>query len=196
MPTDELPPAELHRIADPATRPGRGGAGTANLLLIDPRYPLGLVARANRPWVRLVARLVGSTLDAQLARGRPPESNRFLAARAQFLVSPAGRRALVRNWINLVERADQSPPPRSPRVRPNRPAIANCEGSIREMLALLARPLPISVRGAALARVLLSDATGPLYRHHGASDLRRCLAEVMARLDPSSPLMPSPEGGP
>jgi hypothetical protein len=192
MPTDELPPAELHRITDPAARPGRGGAGTANLLLIDPRYPLGLVARANRPWVRLVARLVGSTLDAQLARGRPPESNRFLAARAQFLVSPAGRRALVRNWINLVERADQSPPPRSPRVRPNRPAIANCEGSIREMLALLARPLPISVRGAATASALLSDGVGPLYRHHGASDLGRCIAEVLAGLDPSSPLLPSP----
>jgi hypothetical protein len=192
MTTYELHPAEVHGTADPDAVSGRGGAGTANLLLIDPRYPLGLVARANRRWVRLVARLWGSTLDAQLARGRPPESNRFLAARAQFLVSPVGRRALVQNWIKLVERAGQAPPPRSPRVHPNRAAIARCEGNIGEMLALLARPLPISVRGAALARVLLSDGTGPLYRHHGASDLGRCIAEVLAGLDPSSPLLPSP----
>jgi hypothetical protein len=192
MSTYELHPVEAHGPAAPATTPGRGGAGTANLLLIDPRYPLGLVARANRPWVRLVVRLFGPILDAQLARGRPPESNRFLAARAQILVSPAGRRALVQDWISLLERAGQTPPPRSPRVRPARPAIASCEGNIGEMLALLARPLPISVRGAALASQLLSDGTGPLYRPNGATELRGSLNDVMAQLDPSSSLMPSP----
>jgi hypothetical protein len=174
---------ELHPARVPAT---------ANLLLIDPRYPLGLVARANRRWVRLIARLVGSTLDAQLARGRPPESNRFLAARAQILVSPAGRRDLAELWTSLLERAGQSPPPRSPRASLNRLAVTNGEASIREMLARLTRPLPISVRGAAMASALLSDGAGPLYRPHGGPGLARSLAEVMAQLDPSSSLMPPP----
>jgi hypothetical protein len=192
MSTYQLQPDEIHRTADPATGPGRGGAGTTNLLLIDPRYPLALVARANRRWVRAVVRVLGSSLDAQLAQGRPPESNRFLAARAQFLVSPAGREALGQNWVNLLERAGQSPPPRSPRVRPNRRTLASCEAGIREMLALLARPLPISVRGAAMASVLLSDGTGPLYRPQGTLELGRSLAEVKAQLDPSASLLPSP----
>ncbi len=172
--------------------PGRSGAETASLLLIDPRHPYGLIARANRRWARMVVSLLGSTLDAQLARGRPPESNRFLAARAQILVSPAGRRDLAQHWANLLERAGETPPPRSPRVSLNGPAIARSEGKIREMLALLARPLPISARGAAAANMLLSDGTGPLYRHHCPSDLGRSLTEVMARLDPSSSLLPSP----
>jgi hypothetical protein len=189
MTTDQLHPHDIHRTA---AEPDPGGAGTANLLLIDPRYPLGLVARANRRWVRAVVRLLGSSLDGQLARGRPPESNRFLAARAQMLVSPTGRAALVQNWVNVVERAGQSPPPRSPRVSLNRPAIASGAGSIGEMLALLTRPLPISVRGVAMASVLLSDGTGPLYRHDAASDLGRSLTEVKAQLDPATSLLPSP----
>ena len=190
MPTHELHPDEVHGTA--TTLPGRSGAETASLLLIDPRHPHGLIARANHRWVRMVVRLLGSNLDAQLARGRPPESSRFLAARAQILVSPTGRRALARHWANLLERAGEPPPPRSPRVSLNRPAIVRSESKIREMLALLARPLPISARGAAEASLLLSDGTGPLYRHHGPSDLGRSLTEVMARLDPSSSLLPPP----
>ena len=190
MPTHELHPDEVHGTA--TTLPGRSGAETASLLLIDPRHPHGLIARANHRWVRMVVRLLGSNLDAQLARGRPPESSRFLAARAQILVSPTGRRALAQDWANLLERAGEPPPPRSPRVSLNRPAIVRSESKIREMLALLARPLPISARGAAAASLLLSDGTGPLYRHHGPSDLGRSLTEVMARLDPSSSLLPPP----
>jgi hypothetical protein len=190
MPTHELHPDKVHGTA--TTMAGRSGGEMASLLLIDPRHPHRLMARANRRWVRMVVLLLGSTLDAQLARGRPPESNRFLAARAQILVSPTGRRALAQDWANLLERAAQSPPPRSPRVGLNRPAIVRSEGEIREVLALLARPLPISARGAAAASMLLSDGTGPLYRHHGPSDLGRSLNEVIARLDPSSSLLPSP----
>jgi hypothetical protein len=190
MPTHELHPDEVHRTA--TTVPCRSGAETASLLLVDPRHPHGLVARANRRWARMVVSLLGSTLDAQLARGRPPESNRFLAARAQILVSPAGRRDLAQHWTSLLERVGETPPPRSPRVSLNRPAIARSEGKIREMLALLGRPLPISARGAAAASMLLSDGTGPLYRHHCPSDLGRSLTEVMARLDPASSLLPSP----
>jgi len=191
VPTHELHPDEVHGTA--GTRPGRSSAEPPSLLLIDPRHPHGLIARANTRWVGTVVRLLGSTLDAQLAQGRPPESNRFLAARAQILVSPSGRRALAQHWAHLLERAGgPPPPPRSPRVSLNRLAIARCEGKIREMLALLARPLPISARGAAAASMLLSDGTGPLYRHHGPSDLGRSLTEVMARLDPSSSLLPSP----
>src|ERR1700735_3950446 len=108
MPTHELHPDEIHRTA--TTVPGRRGAETASLLLIDPQHPHGLIARANRRWVRMVVSLLGSTLDAQLARGRPPESNRLLAARAQILVSPAGRRDLAQHWANLLERAGETPP--------------------------------------------------------------------------------------
>ena len=190
MPTHKLHPDELRGTS--TTMPRRSGADTTSLLLIDPQHPHALIARANRRWVRMVVSLLGSTLDAQLAQGRPPESNRFLAARAQILVSPAGRRALAQDWANLMERAGEPPPPRSPRVSLNRSAIVRSEGKIREMLALLARPLPISARGAAAASMLLSDGTGPLYRHHGPSDLGRSLTEVMPRLDPSSSLQPSP----
>jgi hypothetical protein len=39
------------------------------------------------------------------------------------------------------------------------------------MLAVLASPLPISARGAAMASVLLVDGTGPLYNPHSGREL-------------------------
>ncbi len=39
------------------------------------------------------------------------------------------------------------------------------------MLAVLACPLPISARGAAMASVLLVDGTGPLYNPHSTREL-------------------------
>jgi hypothetical protein len=46
------------------------------------------------------------------------------------------------------------------------------------MLAVLACPLPISARGAAMAGVLLGDGTGPLHNPHSTRDLAAAVRDA------------------
>ena len=128
-------------------------------------------SRGHRLWDRWLTRAYAPSLDSRLAAGWPPATSRLLAARAQELTSPAGRGELVRGWGHVLRRARQPAVPRTPRAPLCRDRIAAAEGEVRTMLAVLACPLPISARGAAMASVLLVDGTGPLYNRHCTRDL-------------------------
>src|SRR5579863_7579902 len=99
---------QLQRVAH---NPGRR-EGEMVLLISDPINPEGLVPRPDQAWLRLLARLLASSLDRQLASGCVPESNRLLATRAQRLVSPSMRCALARNWFDLLTVARRTAVPR------------------------------------------------------------------------------------
>jgi hypothetical protein len=53
------------------------------------------------------------------------------------------------------------------------------------MLAVLACPLPISARGAAMASVLLGDGTGPLHNHHSARELAPAVRDATREMKAS-----------
>ena len=53
------------------------------------------------------------------------------------------------------------------------------------MLAVLACPLPISARGAAMASVLLGDGTGPLHNHHSTRDLAAAVRDATREMKAS-----------
>jgi hypothetical protein len=128
-------------------------------------------SRSHQFWDRWRARARAPSLDCQLAAGWPPGASRLLAIRAQQITSPAGRGELVRAWGYLLDRARRPAVPHAPRVPLCRDRIAAAEGDVRTMLAVLASPLPVSARGAAMASVLLGDGTGPVYNRHCARDL-------------------------
>lgn len=128
-------------------------------------------SRGHRLWDRWLARGYAPSLDSQLAAGWPPGTSRLLAIRAQEITSPAGRGELVRGWGYVLARARRPAVPNTPRAPLCRDRIAAAEGDLRTMLAVLACPLPISARGAAMASVLLGDGTGPLYNRHCAREL-------------------------
>ena len=155
------------------------------LLLIDPESPTPLTVRSNAPWVRLAVRLLASTLDRQLAEGRPPESNRLLAARALELVAPATRAALAQNWAHLLKTARTPPPVGAHRVPLNRDGIVACAAEVHQILNALVDPLPPPARGAAMVSWLLRDGTGPLYDRRRSAELAASLREVTAQLDPA-----------
>jgi len=161
------------------------GQKAVTLLLIDPDDPWQLTALSHRRWVHVVARLLASTLDYQLAEGRSPESHRLLAARAHVLVSPVRRRELVDSWENLLIQARRSPVMRDPRVPFNRQAIIECESDIQEMLKALLTPLPVPARGTAMASWLLRDGAGPIYNRRRSGDLGITLRETITQLDAS-----------
>jgi hypothetical protein len=168
--------------ADTAPRP----AARHTLVLGDPFVlrPCRLVDRAH-------ARLLGASLDHQLAAGCSPESERLLAARAQDIVALPRRTAVARSWDHLLRVARRAPAVRTRAVPLNVAAILTAEPAIREMMGRLTAPLPVTARGVAAATILLTDATSPVYgygRQHSEA-LAGLLDVAITHLDPAQPLI-------
>jgi len=136
---------------------------------IDLVFPDNAAADGARD--RALARLLGPSLDRQLALGLPPWRGGPRAARARFIVSPAGRRQLIRGWSRLLDLARRPPSARSARGPLCRRALAGAEHDVRTMLGVLAAQRPVTARGAAMARALLTDGAGPLYNARSGRDL-------------------------
>jgi hypothetical protein len=147
----------------------------------NPQHPEQLIVRRVRHRDRVVARLLASSLDRQLAAGRAPESTRLLATRAQQLASAAMRQELARNVEHVLELVHREAPSR--RVLVPREFILDVEPDLREMLSKLVTPLPISAHGVAMVRVLLTDGTGPLFNRRCSTSLRDAVHDAMAQLD-------------
>jgi len=163
-------------------RSSSAAPGPDDLLLGD---PLGLrpCGRADR--VR--ARLSSGSLDDQLAAGVPPESSRLLATRARDIVALPRRQALARDWEHLLHVASGSGKPgQLRRVRATR--IAAAGPAISELAGRLDTPLPVGARGVAMATVLLTDATGPVYNRNSRETLKTALQAAIAELDPARPM--------
>ena len=120
---------------------------------------------------RALARLLGPSLDRELALGLPPWRGGPRAARARFIVSPAGRRQLIRAWNRLLDQAHRPPSANSSRGPLCRRALAAAEHDVRTMLGAVAAQRPITARGAAMASALLADGAGPLYYARSGRDL-------------------------
>jgi hypothetical protein len=147
------------------------------------------VLRPCRLADRLLARALGASLDQQLAAGCSPESTRLLAARAQYIVSLPHRTSLARSWDHVLRVASRGPSVRTPAVPLNVPAILAAEPAIRELMKRLAAPLPVTAQGVAIATVLLTTATSPVYGRPSADALAALLDAAITELDPAQPLM-------
>jgi hypothetical protein len=159
------------------------------LPILAPAQEGRLTAGSNRPWLRLMSHLRGHSLDSRLAAGDPPEASRLLAARARWLVSPRTQTELAGNWEAVLERVQQSPTPRSPRVAFRRDRVVTARPEIERLVARLRAPFPTPVRGAAMTSWILEDGTGPLYNPHGRTDLHSAIRQAISHLDPV-PLIP------
>jgi hypothetical protein len=143
----------------------------------------------------LLASVFGASLDASLAAGCPPESSRLLAARARDIVSLRKRSSIAGSWEHLLRvarRAQQGTGPRA--ITTAVPVCADrilaAEPAIRDLMNRLATRLPVPARGVAMARVLLTDATSPVYNRRARVALSDALAAAAAQLDPALPLLP------
>lgn len=134
------------------------------------------------------ARVLGPSLDASLAAGVPPESSRLLATRARDIVSLPRRQALARDWEHLlhVARGKGGKPGQVRRIRATR--IAAAGPAVNELAERLGTPLPVGARGVAMATVLLTDATGPVYNRHSRDTLAAALQTAIEQLDPERPV--------
>jgi hypothetical protein len=177
----------------PRARQAQAG-GMGNILVLgDPP-----VLRPRRLGDRALARLRAASLDEALAAGSAPESSRLLAARAQALVAPRARRSVAASWervLRLAHRARAHPAAPLPASRGSVPLSADqivaAEAAIRALIGHLNAAAPVPARGVAMARLLLTDATSPVYQRHPRIPLATALAAAVTQLDPSLPLLPA-----
>jgi hypothetical protein len=148
-----------------------------------------LAMRPSRVTERLLARMLGASLDRQLAAGRTPESSPLLAARAQHIVAIRSRQQLARNWENLLRAARRAHRTYYPAMPISSDRIIAAEPAVRELVRQMAAPLPVAARGVAMATVLLTDALGPVYNRRSRVTLAAALEAAAAQLDPALPLM-------
>jgi hypothetical protein len=100
------------------------------------------------------------------------------------------------NWEHVLRAARRAQ--RARRVGSRAPAAAvpvraervvAAEPAIRDLMNRLAAPLPVPARGVAMARVLLTDATSPVYNSRAGIALGEAVAAAAAELDPTLPLL-------
>jgi hypothetical protein len=138
--------------------------------------------RASRLWDRITARAFAQSLDRQLAAGSPSGSSPALAIRADRLVSADRRRALVRAWVHVLDEVQRPPLSLSPRGPLCRGRILDAEREIRAMVMVVDGALPITARGAAMSRLLLTDGIGPLHNPRSAADLGTAVREATSAM--------------
>lgn len=103
-------------------------------------------------------------LDRALAAGAPIDSDE-LAHRAAQLTSPAGREAIAAMLANVLDAAEELPPPGGPDMPSlNRPAVLDARGHLLALIERLRGDEPAGYRGVAQAQQLATDPRGVLYR--------------------------------
>ena len=130
---------------------------------------------------RAIAALFPTRFDKQLAAGVAPEPGSVLAAHVSRLVSACERRKLAEALHDNVCETHSCRTPMSATVPVDRSAVAAAVGLIDQIVARLTGPGPVSARGVARLRLLLSDGAGPMY-WPGGRDLGAELRAVLAAL--------------
>jgi hypothetical protein len=133
-----------------------------------------------RDWVE--ARLRATELDRELARGVAPETCGALSLRARKLIGPDARATLARQLRRVVSDA-RGGHAWMTRVAIRRPEVLDAAAELDALAERLAAPGPVDVRGVALAHVLLTDGTGPLYFRGATDELRASVARALSRLE-------------
>ncbi len=154
------------------------------LLIAASSDPLRITARRRRPWDRLAARARSLTLDTELAEGRAPDTARLRLVRAEMLASPRARRALAGDWELVLARSARPRHGRPARIPLQSQQVRAAEAGIRRLVGALRAGGSVNVRGVAMANLLLTDGTGPLYNPARSADLRGDVSAALDHLDP------------
>lgn len=133
---------------------------------------------------RVRARLFPGRFDAELAEGEQVAAGCATAVHAQRLVSVRERESVARSLRQCLQDARGGADPVvmfSSRVRVHRRNVLAAKDLIEKLTLRLHSPRPVSPRGMALLRMLLTDGRSPLYEL-GEGDLEGRLAVALATL--------------
>lgn len=132
---------------------------------------------------RLRARLHAWQLDRALARGAPPDSTVALSLRAHRLIGPGVRHAMARELRALPHQAARAQNRLAPGVPICRRQVLQAAGVLALLADRLADSEPVEALGVAQLRVLLRDASSPLFDPNRARELEPELHAALDALD-------------
>ena len=130
---------------------------------------------------RVIAELFATRFDTQLVAGVAPEPGSVLAAHVSRLASAGERRKLAEALHHSVCETHSRRTRMSATIPVDRSGVAAAVGLIDQVVLRLLGPRPVSARGVARLRLLLSDGAGPMYWSRGG-DLGAELRTVLAQL--------------
>jgi len=130
---------------------------------------------------RVTARLRAHQFDRQLAVGVPAPAGSALAVHQARLGTVAEREAIARTLRQALHDANAGAAPLSSRIPLHPSNIVAAEELIDAITLRLHSPRPVSARGMARLRVVLSDGSGPMYQF-GRGDLSGRLGAALAAL--------------
>jgi hypothetical protein len=134
---------------------------------------------------RIAARWQSGRLDRELAAGRSPAGRSAIAYRARWLTELSRRRALADSLRRMIDEVQGGPSRSYVRITPCQRRVKAASAELRRLADQLADPGPVSARGAAQARILLTDGAGPLYDPRCRESLRghatRAIENLAAR---------------
>lgn len=148
--------------------------------------PAGEPVVACRPSIRarLEARWRSGRLDLALANGAPAEGSPALALRARRLTRSSHRRLIGEALVCVTREAREGAPRSRTRVSPDRGRLAPAARELDRLASSLVEPGPVSARGVAQARILLTDGMGPLFNPHSSESLLACVVGATENLRP------------
>lgn len=139
-----------------------------------------------RWWHRLAARSIGACLDRRIADGAPVDSDSGLVVRGHWLLSRPARDRLADAWSGVASDACATARLGDPRIPMRRGEVTDAAPMIAELVGILQGRGPVTARGVAMGRRLITDGSGPLYA--GGRSLRKALRAVLEALDPMTEL--------
>lgn len=134
--------------------------------------------------LQLKVYMTRAKLDRQIASGHPDVVDPPRALRARQLTAPDTRRDIAGSLRNIMDYADRrgSQPIISAVVVEPR-AVRCGRRAILELAERLEAAMPVSARGVALARALLTDGRSPLFNPHCERTVSEVAWEVKDALD-------------
>jgi hypothetical protein len=150
-------------------------------------YPSPWLRGRARVWQRtsltLVARWQAGQLDRRLAAGASPSANALLAIHAERITGRRSRSRVAAGLARALRDAQAARPGFSAAVRPHRGEVVAARVVLETLERRLRAAEPVSPRGVALLRLLLTDGASPLYRPGESGTLGSDLRAAAAALE-------------
>jgi hypothetical protein len=126
--------------------------------------------------------LEATWLDLALAAGADPAGSPQLERRAAHLLSHLSRARVVGALRQGRRSADTPIDPGDLGLPVDREEVRMAEDRLIELEELLISPAPVYCRGVAMASLIVSEGTGPLYRPQRRGELRERVGQVLGAL--------------
>jgi hypothetical protein len=132
---------------------------------------------------RLIARMLGRSIDRELATGVVARITRAHAARVEQLTAPRTRAALASSLERLLECGEGPVSRFGIAAVPRREQVREATGVIRATANRLRSAEPLDARGIARLKTLLSDRTGPCYVPSHPDALKVAMRDIAKSLN-------------